>query len=156
MSKQHNYTLSVKWTGNRGQGTIDYKAYDRYYTVSAENKVDILACSDVPFLGDKTKHSPEDFLLTSLSSCHMLWYLHICADAGIVVVDYVDNPTGILVQDETGGGKFTEVSLNPIVTITDASKMDLANELHKKANEKCFIANSVNFKVKHNSTIQLI
>ena len=150
MSKQHHYQLKIKWTGNNGTGTSNYKAYERSHTISINNKPDILASSDAPFLGDVTKHNPEDFLLASLSSCHMLWYLHLCADAGIIVVDYVDNPTGTMLQTGTGGGYFTEVILNPIVTITENAMMQKANELHQKAHEKCFIANSVNFEVKCN------
>ena len=152
MSKQHHYQLSIKWTGNKGTGTSHYKAYERSHIVSINNKPDILASSDAPFLGDITKHNPEDFFLASLSSCHMLWYLHLCADTGIVVVDYVDNPTGTMLQTDNGGGYFTEVILNPVVTVTENSMIEKANELHKKAHEKCFIANSVNFEVKCNPT----
>lgn len=153
MAKQHYYKATVKWTGNRGQGTIDYRAYDREHIVSVENKANILGSSDPAFLGDKTKHNPEDFLLSSLSSCHMLWYLHLCSEAGIIVTDYTDNATGIMTETSNGGGHFTEVTLNPVVTITEQSMVDKANELHKKANEFCFIANSVNFPVYHKSTI---
>ncbi|MFM2048606.1 MAG: hypothetical protein RI955_1154 [Bacteroidota bacterium] len=155
MSKQHHYQLKIEWTGNNGTGTSNYKAYERSHTISIHNKPDILASSDAPFLGDVTKHNPEDFLLASLSSCHMLWYLHLCADAGIIVVDYVDNPIGVMLQTDTGGGYFTEVILNPIVTVTENSMIEKANELHKKAHEKCFIANSVNFEVKCNAVIKL-
>ncbi|MFM2224006.1 MAG: hypothetical protein RJA07_208 [Bacteroidota bacterium] len=151
MSKQHHYQLKIEWTGNNGTGTSNYKAYERSHTVSISNKPDIFASSDAPFLGDVTKHNPEDFLLASLSSCHMLWYLHLCADAGIIVVDYVDNPTGVMLQTDTGGGYFTEVVLNPIVIVTEKSMIEKANELHEKAHEKCFIANSVNFAVKCNA-----
>ena len=149
MSKQHNYAVAVKWTGNRGSGTTDYRAYDRSHTISVAGKGEILASSDTPFMGDNTKYNPEDMLVASLSSCHMLWYLHLCADAGIVVTDYTDNATGILTQSPTGGGHFTEVTLHPVVTITDASMIEKANGLHKKANEMCFIANSCNFPVRH-------
>jgi organic hydroperoxide reductase OsmC/OhrA len=93
-------------------------------------------------------HNPEDLFLASLSSCHMLWYLHLCADAGIIVTDYSDEATGTMLQANEGG-HFTEVILHPVVTITDASKMDKANALHHEANKNCFIANSCNFKVKH-------
>jgi organic hydroperoxide reductase OsmC/OhrA len=149
MSKQHAYKAFIQWTGNKGSGTKDYQSYERSHTITIENKVDILASSDTPFRGDHTKHNPEDFLLTSLSSCHMLWYLHLCADAGITVVDYIDHVTGILTQTENGSGHFTEVILNPIVTITEESMIAKANELHHKANKMCFIANSVKFKVLH-------
>ena len=149
MEKQHNYTVSVTWTGNKGQGTIDYRAYDRSLTVSAANKENIYASSDTPFLGDDSKHNPETLLLSSLSSCHMLWYLHLCADAGVIVTDYTDNATGIMYEVSGGGGHFTSVTLNPVVKVADDSMIAKANALHFIAREKCFIANSMNFPVHH-------
>lgn len=155
MTKQHNYSLNIKWTGNKGEGTTRYDAYDRSYIISGENKVDILGSADAPFRGDITKYNPEDLLLASLSTCHMLWYFHLCADAGIIVTEYIDNPTGILVQNETGSGSFSEVTLNPTVIVSDNSMIEKANLLHEKANQFCFIANSVNFKVKHNPSCKV-
>lgn len=149
MSKQHSYTVNVQWTGNNGTGTSAYDAYERSHTISIENKPDILASSDTPFRGDNTKHNPEDFLVSSLSTCHMLWYLHLCADAGVIVTDYTDHATGIMIQTEKGGGYFTEVTLNPVVTVTNESMIVKANELHNIARERCFIANSMNFPVHH-------
>ena len=149
MNKIHNYNLTVKWTGNKGKGTANYLSYERSHTIMAENKPDILCSSDPAFLGDNTKHNPEELLLAALSSCHMLWYLHLCSDARIIVVDYIDEATGVMKETENGDGHFTEVTLNPIITVTDSSIIDEANELHKKANERCFIANSVNFPVYH-------
>ncbi len=149
MNKQHQYSLQVTWTGNKGTGTNDYRAYDRNYTVQTAGKEPISGSADPAFRGEDTKYNPEEFLLMALSSCHMLWYLHLCADAGIVVTDYSDAATGKMDESPKGGGHFTEVTLNPMVTITDASMIDKANELHVKASEKCFIANSVNFPVHH-------
>ncbi len=126
-------------------------AFDRSHSIFVDNKAEIWGSSDPAFLGDKTKHNPEDLLVASLSSCHMLWYLHLCAEAGVIVIDYVDNATGIMVETSNGGGHFTEVTLNPIVTVTEISMTKKANELHKKANELCFIANSANFPVHHNA-----
>lgn len=149
MPKQHHYKLKVTWTGNKGTGTDHYTHYERSHTIEIENKVSIFASSDTPFLGDATKHNPEDFLLASLATCHMLWFLHLCADAGIIVTAYHDHPKGILVQNDDGGGSFSEVTLFPHVTVKNKSMIETANELHKKANQKCFIANSVNFKINH-------
>lgn len=149
MSGRHNYNLTVKWTGNTGTGTANYKTYERSHTIAIENKPDILSSSDPAFRGDKTKHNPEELFLASLSSCHLLWYLHLCAEAGVIVTDYVDNAAGIMAETADGGGHFTEVTLNPIVTVAEESMIETANELHKKANELCFIANSVNFPVYH-------
>lgn len=147
MNGQHHYAVNVTWTGNRGQGTSGYKEYDRSHTISITNKPDILGSSDTAFQGDATRHNPEDMLVTSISTCHMLWYLHLCADAGIIVTGYTDQATGTLQESPVNGGQFTEVTLHPVATITDSSKTEQAIALHKKAHEKCFIANSVNFPV---------
>ena len=152
MDKLHHYHLTTAWTGNNGTGTSNYRAYERSHTISIENKADLFCSSDPAFRGDNTKHNPEGLLLASLSSCHMLWYLHLCAEAGVVVTDYTDNATGVMTEAPNGSGQFVEVTLNPIVTVTEASMIEKANELHHKANEFCFIANSVNFIVGHNPT----
>ncbi len=155
MEKQHSYKATIKWTGNKGNGTDSYSSYERSHEIIIENKMDILGSSDPAFSGDKTKHNPEELLLSSLSSCHMLWYLHLCAEEGIVVTDYIDTATGTMVETSNGGGKFTEVTLNPSVIVTDEQMVVKANALHKKANELCFIANSVNFPVKHHPTTSI-
>lgn len=150
MPGQHHYKATIKWTGNKGTGTDNYRNYERSHEITIENKSDIVGSADPAFRGDKTKHNPEDLLVSSLSACHMLTYLHLCAVTGVIVTDYIDNATGIMVDTSNGGGKFAEITLNPIVTVTEQHMIDKANELHKKANELCFIANSVNFPVKHN------
>jgi organic hydroperoxide reductase OsmC/OhrA len=147
----HQYKLTVQWTGNKGTGTSNYKDFERSYAIIANDKTVILGSSDPAFRGDKTKHNPEDLLLASVSSCHMLWYLHLCSEANIIVTNYIDNATGIMQIDATGGGKFTEITLHPIVTVFDLLMIEKANELHKKANELCFIANSLNFPIYHNA-----
>lgn len=149
MSRQHKYELTIKWTGNKGQGTTDYRSYDRNHTISVNNKPDIACSSDPLFRGDRTKYNPEELLVASLSGCHMLWYLQLCAEAGVIVTEYVDNATGIMIETSSGGGHFTEVTLNPIVIVIQASMVAKADELHTNAHELCFIANSMNFPVLH-------
>lgn len=118
MKKNHNYTLKVKWTGNAGTGTSGYKDYERSHSILVENKVEFFCSSDPIFRGDGSKHNPEDLLLASVSSCHMLFYLHLCAVEGIIVTEYIDKVTGIMVETENGDGKFTEVTLNPSDSLT--------------------------------------
>jgi organic hydroperoxide reductase OsmC/OhrA len=155
MSNQHQYTLTVRWTGNKGNGTASYTGYDRSHSVSIENKPDLLCSSDAAFRGDKSKYTPEDLLVASVSSCHMLWYLHLCSEAGIVVTDYVDNAQGTMVITSDGGGHFTEVTLYPVVTITDGTMEQEANDLHRRANQLCFIARSCNFPIHHKPTCKI-
>lgn len=152
MERQHQYTVIVRWTGNRGEGTKDYTSYSREHVISIANKADISGSSDPAFRGDKTKHNPEEMFVTSLSTCHMLWYLHLCSQAGVVVVDYVDAALGIMEEKQNEGGRFVEITLKPFVTVAEASMIPEANRLHKQANEHCFIANSLNFPVGHRPT----
>jgi organic hydroperoxide reductase OsmC/OhrA len=147
--KNHHYKTTIHWTGNKGTGTSGYRDYERSHTISAENKAVIEGSSDPAFLGDRTKYNPEEMLLSSLSSCHMLWYLHFCSEAGIIVTEYIDEASGIMAETANGSGHFTEVTLHPRVTVAEASMIEKAEQLHHKANEYCFIANSVNFPVKH-------
>jgi organic hydroperoxide reductase OsmC/OhrA len=156
MNTQHNYKLDVKWTGNQGTGTSNYKDFERSYNIEIENKVDILGSSDPEFRGDKTKHNPEELLLASVSSCHMLWYLHFCTENKIIVTDYVDNATAVLEVTADGNGKFASITLNPNVSVTEKTMIEQATELHKKANEFCFVANSLNFKVDHQPIINVV
>jgi len=148
MIKEHTYTLTVTWTGNTGKGTLDYRSYGRSHTISAPDKEPVLASADPVFRGDKTRYNPEELLLASLSSCHMLWFLHLCTESGVVVVDYVDQPTGIMEETDNGGGRFKEVTLHPVVTVGDKHSLEKLDDIHNKAHELCFIANSVNFDVK--------
>ena len=145
--KEHLYHISLQWTGNNGQGTSNYTAYDRSYEIEIPGKPIIFGSSDPAFRGDKTKYNPEELLIASLSSCHMLWYLHLCAEAKIIVTNYCDHPMGKMCETKAGGGRFTEVILKPEITITATNNLELAQQLHYQAHELCFIANSVNFPV---------
>jgi organic hydroperoxide reductase OsmC/OhrA len=146
-NKTHQYQVEVRWTGNTGQGTAGYRAYDRAHEISIAGKPIISGSSDPAFRGDPTRYNPEELLVASLSTCHMLWYLHLCANAKIVVTEYRDNPIGIMTETKDGGGRFTEVTLLPVVTVAAGSDSALAEQLHEKAHHLCFIANSMNFPV---------
>ena len=150
--KAHHFTANLEWTGNTGAGTASYTAYDRSHIFKADGRANIECSSDAVFRGDKYKYNPEELFLASLSSCHMLWYLHLCAEAGFIVTSYTDRTTGVLQENEDGSGQFSEVVLHPSVTVTEESMVEKANALHHKANELCFIARSCNFPVKHRPT----
>ncbi len=148
--KRHNYQIKVEWTGNEGKGTLNYKSYNRNHKIVADGKYDAInGSSDPSFLGDKSKYNPEDLFLSSLSSCHMLWYLHLCSVHKIIVTEYIDHAEGVMEETQNGSGKFTAVTLKPRVKITDKNKIEKANELHEQAHKMCFIANSCNFKIEH-------
>lgn len=154
MTKQHEYEIDIQWVGNLGQGTGGYRAYSRNHEIRAAGVPPIPGSSDPSFRGDATRWNPEQLLLASVAQCHMLWYLGLAAAAGVVVVDYSDNPTGTMVEESGGEGQFTEVTLKPVVTIDDPGQTKLAEHLHHQVGEKCFIARSVNFPIRHNVTIR--
>ncbi len=146
--EQHSYPVRMTWTGNTGTGTKDYRGYERAHEYSVPGKPVIPGSSDPAFRGDKTRYNPEELLVMSISSCHMLWYLHLCAEAKIVVTAYDDEAMGTLVETETTGGHFSEVVLRPKVTLEPGSDLATAESLHDRAHHLCFIANSVNFPVR--------
>ena len=137
----HHYRLTVEWTGNRGTGTSGYRDYERSHVISAAGKPDIAGSSDPAFRGDAARWNPEELLLASASACHKLWYLHLCADAGIVVTAYVDHAEATM-----NGDRFERIVLRPRVTIS-AGDRELAARLHHQAHEECYIAKSVNFTI---------
>jgi organic hydroperoxide reductase OsmC/OhrA len=148
--KQHNYEVKIEWTGNKGSGTFDYRSYSRSHIISGkEKKVEIPASSDPSFMGDESKYNPEELFLSSLSACHMLWYLHLCAINGVIVLEYIDLPKGTMHERPNGSGFFSEVTLYPEVVVSKSEMIEKANQLHRDANKMCFIANSCNFEVKH-------
>jgi organic hydroperoxide reductase OsmC/OhrA len=151
--RTHRYDVTLAWTGNRGTGTSGYRDYGRDHEIAADGRPTIDGSSDPTFRGDKARWNPELELLAALSQCHLLSYLHVCTTAGVVVTAYEDSPHGTMAETEDGGGHFTEVVLHPKVTVADAGMAAKAQELHKEASEKCFIASSVNFPVRHEPSV---
>ena len=145
--KEHHYHTNLQWTGNTGKGTETYRGYERAHVISVQGKPDIACSSDPSFRGDRSKYNPEEMFLASLSSCHMLWFLHLCSDAGVVVLEYTDSATGTMIESDDGNGKFKEVILHPHVKVKEEWMMEKVNALHDKAHHFCFIANSCNFPV---------
>ena len=155
MSKKHTYNVDVVWTGNLGSGTLDYRAYSRDHVVSVEGKEEIEASSDPKFRGDDSRINPEELFLASISSCHMLWYLHLAAVNGVTVLEYEDAATGQMEEGKDGSGQFVSVLLRPKIIIAEADKKNRARELHDEAGQKCFIANSIRVKPEYGGEISI-
>jgi organic hydroperoxide reductase OsmC/OhrA len=147
MGREHHYSATVTWTGDLGEGTAGYRSYSRDHEVTGAGKPMLPGTSDPAFRGDPERWNPEELLVAALSQCHMLWFLHLCATSGIVVTSYTDEAAGTMAEDEDGGGEFTNVTLRPLVTITDQAQANRAREFHVEAHRLCFIARSVNFPV---------
>ena len=158
MSRTHRYEVEVTWTGNTGSGTSGYRDYARDHDVSGvgtPGKPVIPGSADPAFRGDPQRWNPEELLVVSVSQCHMLWYLALCAKAGIVVTAYRDRPEGTMSENAEGSGVFTDITLRPQVTITAGDRVGEATELHHEAHRMCFIANSVNFPVAAEPTVNV-
>jgi organic hydroperoxide reductase OsmC/OhrA len=155
VAKQHTYEVSIDWRGNLGSGTSAYDRYSRDHLVRVGSKTVIEASSDPAFRGNAARHNPEEMFVASLSSCHMLWYLHLCATNGIIVTAYIDQAIGTMQEEQNGSGRFTDVLLRPRVTIGAGSDADLAARLHEDAHRYCFIANSVNCPVRCEAFIEI-
>jgi organic hydroperoxide reductase OsmC/OhrA len=154
MTGEHTYQLTTTWTGNRGLSTTGYRDYDRSVTVEVIGKPVLLGSADKPFRGDAARWNPEDLLLAALSQCHLLSYLHACVTRRVVVTGYTDRASGVIVLDGRGGGAFREAVLRPLVVVTEASMTEAAREAHVLAHGWCFIANSVNFPIRVEPTVE--
>ena len=155
MSKTQRYQLNLDWKGNRGAGTMTYTAYDRDFITQASSKHPIHGSSHPAFRGNKERYCPEELLLASLSSCHMLWYLHMCAAHEVVVLEYKDSPTMDMEIKEFGNGDIQSATLSPVIRIASEKDHELAIALHQKAHESCFIAKSINFDIILNPSIEV-
>lgn len=150
----HEYRVTNRWTGNRGEGTSGYRAYSRDHELSGPGKSAVIpGSSDPMFRGDRTRYNPEELLVSALSGCHMLWVLHLCADAGVVVTEYIDEAWGEMVEHADGSGEFRRVVLRPQMRITDPNRIAEAVALHDRAHHLCAMARSVNFTVVHEPVV---
>jgi len=150
--KAHDYAVALTWEGNTGRGTADYAGYSRQFRAVAAGKAALIGSADPAFRGDRKLVNPEELLVMSLSSCHMLSYLALCALRKIAVVAYTDRATGRMRADNAGG-QFEEVVLHPHVVIGDEAQLEVARELHDQAHASCYVASSVRFPVRHEATV---
>jgi organic hydroperoxide reductase OsmC/OhrA len=146
---EHHYSLTVQWTGNLGDGTSSYRGYSRDHDVRIPGLPVLLGSADPTFHGDRSRYNPEQLLLAALAQCHLLSFLHVAVRHGVVVTDYRDEATGLMRLNRDGSGQFESVTLHPQVVVADPAHVELAEQLHREANQVCFIARSVNFPVLH-------
>ncbi len=154
MATEHLFEATTRWTGARVSPTTSYRAYSREYTFDVPGKPLLTGSAATPYLGDGSLHNPEDLLLAAVSACHMLSYLARCARAKIAVLDYSDQCTAVM-RIKDGKMRIVEATLQPFVTVAEGTDIELARELHHEAHAECFIANSVNFPIHHNSEFSI-
>jgi organic hydroperoxide reductase OsmC/OhrA len=152
---EHAYSAHIIWHGNSGDGTSSYNSYGRQYRVAISGKPDLEASADPMFRGEGEKHNPEDLFVASISACHMLTYLALCARKGVRVVAYEDEARGTMSLDGRGGGRFEKITLRPRVSVADAKDIAAAKALHRTAHEQCFIANSCSVPIENEPTVQV-
>lgn len=151
-AKEHRYPVRTRWTG-QDVAPLRLPGFSRLHEISAPGRPPLQASADKAFGGDGSLYNPEDFLVAATSECHMLWYLILCAQDRITVVDYVDDACGTLVQDADGGGRFTEIVLRPQVRVAAGTDAESARRLHQRAHELCFVANSLSCPVRCDPTV---
>ena len=155
MAQEHAFTTCVEWTGNRGEGTRSYRGYDRSWDIAIPGKP-VTHCSNDPRLGgDPGLPNPEDLLVSSLAACHMLWYLHLASQAGIVVTAYRDAAVGIGESSPDGAGQFLRAVLRPHILVREGADLERAEAIHHEVRKYCFIARSVNFPVSYEPTFEI-
>lgn len=155
MEKTHEYSACLKWNGNLGSGTSTYGGYGREYAVAIEGKPDLMGSADPMFRGKSEFHNPEDMFVAAIASCHMLSYLALCARKGVTVISYQDDARGVLEFNADGGGRFTRVTLNPLVTVADAATESLAKSLHDEAHRLCYVACSCSVPIDHHAIVKV-
>lgn len=152
----HLFKATLNWSSNKKQEETISKFYNKSHQIKIEGKPVLDISAAKAFKGDPSLYNPEDLLLSSLVSCHMMSYLYVCSQNGIEVLEYSDNAEATLEVSPDGSGRFTEVRLKPKVKISNPDKVELALELHTKANKLCFIANSCNFPVLHEASFEVV
>lgn len=154
MGFKHLFKAALNWTSNKKEQDLSLKVYSKSHQVKIEGKPILNVSAAKAFKGDPSLYNPEDLLLSSLVSCHMMSYLYVCSQNGIEVLEYSDSAEATLEVNPDGSGRFVEVKLKPKIIIANSDKIELALELHKKANQLCFIANSCNFPVLHEASCE--
>ncbi len=155
MVDTHIYRARVRWTGDRGTGTSGYRDYGRDHVIETADHPVIAASSSTGYGMDPTRYNPEELVVAALSSCHMLWYLHLCAVRGVVVRSYRDDAEATLSQGAGGSARLVRATLRPQVTLSSGAK-ETALALHHEAHAKCYVANSMNFPVTIEPTVSFV
>jgi organic hydroperoxide reductase OsmC/OhrA len=152
---KHLFKAQLNWTSKKTEDSSK-RFYSKTHQIKIEGKPILEVSAAKAFKGDSELYNPEDLLLSSLVSCHMMSYLYVCSQNGIEVLEYSDNAEATLEVNPDGSGRFVEVKLFPKVKISNPDQIELALDLHFKANQLCFIANSCNFPILHEASCDAV
>jgi organic hydroperoxide reductase OsmC/OhrA len=139
MNEHH---AAIRW--RRTSADYTYDTYNRAHEIAFKDGAVVLAASSAPdFKGDDALVNPEEAFVASLSSCHMLTFLAICARKRLTVETYDDDAVGFLDRGPSGKLWMGRAVLRPCVRFAGPVDEATLAELHHKSHENCFIANSV-------------
>ena len=160
MSDAHAFETHLRWPADPAQALPPAPAFSRNSVLSAPGKKEVAGSAPAVFGGDAARYNPEELLLMALSECHMLTYLAVAAKRNLSILAYEDRATGTLGLGTNGIksgplGKMSmqQVTLRPRVTVAKGTDLAEALAIHERAHANCFIANSVNFPVRHEAQI---
>lgn len=142
-----DHRISLSW--NRNEKPFTYKEYSRDHHVDFGHGVTIRASAAAEYLGTAELADPEQAYVAALSSCHMLTFLAYCSLQDLTLETYTDNAVGFLEMGEKGKPVLARIDLHPVTTFADGVEVsrEKLEELHHKAHEECFLANSVRTKI---------
>ena len=155
MPDTHQFEALLHWPADPAQPRPPEAVFSRNNILQAPGKAPVPGSSPAVFGGDASRYNPEELMVMSLSECHMLTYLAIAAKKRMTILAYEDRATGSLGMAPSGSGKMSmqEVVLRPKVTVAKGPDLADAMAIHEKAHANCFMANSVNFPVRHDAQI---
>jgi organic hydroperoxide reductase OsmC/OhrA len=149
------YSAQTLWTrGDASREEFVANRYSRRHVLRFDGGIDVPGSSSPsvvrPPFSDANAVDPEEAFVSSLSSCHMLWFLSLAAGRGFCVDRYADAATGVMAKNDAGRLAMTVVTLHPQIEFSGErlpSRADIEH-LHHEAHEACFIANSVKTEVR--------
>ena len=147
------HKVLVEWSGDRED--FSYQTYTRNHSWSFEEGSRVEASAAPGFLGDESRVDPEEALVASLSSYHMLTFLAVAAKKRYVVDSYTDDAVGFMEKNTEGKLAITRVVLRPRIVFSGVRQptTEQVDELHHIAHAECFIANSVKTEIVVEPTI---
>ena len=135
------HVAEVAWSREGAGFGVDY---DRTHEWRFDGGVTVPASSAPGLFGDPTRVDPEEAFVAAISSCHMLWFLYLAGERGLVVDSYVDEAVATMRRCDDRRLRITDVQLRPAVTWEgDAPDGSTLDDLHEESHRRCFIANSV-------------
>ena len=139
------HVAEVAWSRQGADFGVDY---DRTHEWRFDGGVTVPASSAPALFGDPTRVDPEEAFVAAISSCHMMWFLYLAAEAGLVVDRYVDHTVGVMRRTESEHSWITDVDLRPEIEWSGESPSDdVIDRLHHESHRRCFIANSVKSRI---------